>query len=224
MSHIKVCCRVRPIDQSVDQNCIVLNATDDTDGRRCYKEVVIGGQNFQLDNAFSDSVTQAEVFEEIVQPMIQDSFTGFNCSLFSYGQTGSGKTHTLIGSLDMSDEMRGVIPRSAEMIFRIKRSIENTTTCSINFSIIEIYQEKLKDLLSGHRDNGETPGNNKSSSSLNNTDGGSQLLRIREHIDGTVWVEGLTEVLLQREDDFVGYLSAAMKKRVVGKVAVLLRA
>lgn len=81
--------------------------------------------------------------------------------------------------------------------------MENTKkdcTCTIKLSVLEIYQEKLKDLL--------TPTTSKQSD--------ISALRIREQADGLVWVEGLSEVVVSEADSFNKCISLAMKRRVVG--------
>lgn len=47
-----------------------------------------------------------------------DVMRGFESTVFAYGQTGTGKTHTMEGSLD-SPELYGVIPRSAQVSFKL---------------------------------------------------------------------------------------------------------
>lgn len=120
-----------------------------------------------------------------------------------------GKTYTLIGNsndaaLNHCAE-RGILPRVAETIFERKKflecnSIAGSCNCIIKLSVLEIYQEKLKDLLVGN-------------SAQKQPD---TQLRLREQIDGAVWVEGLTELSVSSEEEFQRLISTAMKKRVVG--------
>jgi hypothetical protein len=48
-----------------------------------------------MDHVYDGNSSQEQIFNEIVQPLVSDSFSGFNCSLFSYGQTGSGGVHII---------------------------------------------------------------------------------------------------------------------------------
>lgn len=105
------------------------------------------------------------------------------------------------------DGEKGILPRAAELIFLKKKGLlerfeSGRTSCTIRLSILEVYQERLKDLLllSGV---GQKPAD-------------APQLRLREQSDGAVWVEGLTEVVLTEEQDFNRWVSAAMKKRIVG--------
>lgn len=59
----------------------------------------------------------------------------------AYGQTCSGKTHTILGI----KEAPGIIPCVLRDLFVIKN--EKERKCSFKISYVEIYNEKLYDLL-----------------------------------------------------------------------------
>ncbi|KAI8907371.1 P-loop containing nucleoside triphosphate hydrolase protein [Gorgonomyces haynaldii] len=71
---------------------------------------------------------------------------GYNCTIFAYGQTGSGKTYTMMGDLD-DPEQRGLTPRIVQDLFEtiLKASLDLEFTVQCSF--MEIYMEKVKDLL-----------------------------------------------------------------------------
>ena len=70
---------------------------------------------------------------------------GYESTVFAYGQTGTGKTHTMEG--DLSDPLKyGVIPRSADAIFRALKS-KKYESYRVTCSILEIYNEELCDIL-----------------------------------------------------------------------------
>ena len=179
---------------------------------------------FEVDHGFSEEASQEEIYEDTVKPLVADALTGFNCSLFSYGQTGSGKTHTLIG--EASGINRGILSRSVEMIFDSKQSMmegQKKLNLTVKLSILEIYQEKLKDLL-------RNPSPSRyliifyNINILHNIiifcviiySKNEGNIRIREKTDGIVWVQGLTEFISDSQTDFMKAVVSAMRRRVVG--------
>ena len=65
--------------------------------------------------------------------------------MLAYGQTGSGKTFSM-GTNNQIPE--GVIPRAVREIFHRISSMKNEYDFSIRVAFVELYQEKLYDLLS----------------------------------------------------------------------------
>lgn len=59
--------------------------------------------------------------------------------MFAYGQTGSGKTHTMNGS----KTEQGIIPRTVQALLG-----QLNVNISMSASYLEIYNEKIYDLLS----------------------------------------------------------------------------
>ena len=101
--------------------------------------------SFKYDRSFHPSHGQETVFEEVSE-FVQSALDGYNVCLFSYGQTGSGKTHTMQGV--GSGAMRGIIPRAVEQVARYKTELsEQGWKFTMHVSFIEIYCEKLRDLL-----------------------------------------------------------------------------
>ena len=71
---------------------------------------------------------------------------GFNGTLFAYGQTSSGKTHTMEGVLN-DKNLQGMVPRIVNDIFDHIYNIEGNIEFNIKVSYMEIYLDKIKDLL-----------------------------------------------------------------------------
>jgi kinesin family protein 5 len=97
---------------------------------------------------------------------------------------------------DNTNEL-GIIPRAANMIYH--EITNNNINCEVKLSVLEIYKEKLSDLLSDNKNNNQ-----------NN-------LRIREHSGSSfgtsVWVEGLIETSISNVNEFMDTLNIAYKKR-----------
>lgn len=73
--------------------------------------------------------------------------------MFAYGQTGAGKSYTMMGSDIDDDETRGIIPRIVDQMFSsIMRSPSNIEY-TVRVSYMEIYMEKIRDLLMPQNDN-----------------------------------------------------------------------
>lgn len=49
-------------------------------------------RTYPFDIVFGPEADQAMVFNDVVQPMLDEVLQGYNCTLFAYGQTGTGKT------------------------------------------------------------------------------------------------------------------------------------
>lgn len=63
--------------------------------------------------------------------------------IFAYGQTGSGKTFTMEGT----DKARGVNFRTLEELFRIIDERKKQIRYEICVSVLEVYNEQIRDLL-----------------------------------------------------------------------------
>lgn len=62
------------------------------------KQVIFGSEQlFPFDYVFGPTVSQNEVYQSCVQPLVKSLLDGYNATVFCYGQTGSGKTYTLGG-------------------------------------------------------------------------------------------------------------------------------
>ena len=53
-------------------------------------------RKYPFDAVFGPEASQELVYDEVVQPMLEEVLEGYNCTLFAYGQTGTGKTYVLI--------------------------------------------------------------------------------------------------------------------------------
>lgn len=110
------------------------------------------GQTFAFDQVLPTTSSQTDVYNGI-SDLVQSSLDGYRVCIFSYGQTGSGKTHTMTGYA--GDE--GIIPRSVRHILRSALDMQESGDWVINLqaSIVELYNEEVKDLLNFSGDSGE---------------------------------------------------------------------
>lgn len=125
---------------------------------------------------FSCFTDQDDVFEAVGRGVLENAFQGYNACIFAYGQTGitlggaalscqlicpcscsgkpnqltigcwvgSGKSYTMMGTNDQP----GVIPRLCRNLFhRVETDPSSTTSYKVEVSYMEIYNEKVYDLL-----------------------------------------------------------------------------
>jgi len=110
-------------------------------------------KRFELDGVLSPDADQSEVYKTWFSRTAHDVLNGINTTLFAYGQTGTGKTHTMFGPPDdgdgggLPDEELGIIPRCIRDLLESMKSDGNIAKFDCRMAILEIYQEKLKDLL-----------------------------------------------------------------------------
>jgi kinesin family protein 5 len=93
-------------------------------------------------------VTQQRVYVATAKRILVKVLKGYNGTIFTYGQTGSGKTHTMLGD----DKDPGIIPRvGKDLMAEIKR-MAGKTAFKVQASFVEIYREKIADLIAGVND------------------------------------------------------------------------
>ena len=102
-----------------------------------------------LDNGYLQPVDenyadQKKVFDAVGRQILENAWEGYHCCLFAYGQTGSGKSYSMVGY----GANKGIIPISCDEIFkRIGENQEKDKTYEVQVSMLEIYNEKVQDLL-----------------------------------------------------------------------------
>ncbi|KAL4124990.1 hypothetical protein PRIC2_008581 [Phytophthora ramorum] len=175
-------------------------------------------KTLKADAVFANGATQDSVYRSVSE-CVDALIAGFDCSVFAYGQTGTGKTHTMSGfqrdestdfsAMDPISANHGVVPRSIERLFaemeREKRATGGASF-SVYCSFIEIYNEKIFDILSpetlasgkGSQSpdaktaaaNGSLTQRARWNSTVTAKD--AKGLQIRQKLDGSVFVDGMT--------------------------------
>ena len=105
---------------------------------------------FEFDRIYNQDTTSETVFNE-VKSLVGSFVDGYNTCIMAYGQTGSGKTHTMLGpstNSGLSSNLDGVIPRSVSEIFQLAEADSDNATFSFAVSVLEVYNEAVRDLLS----------------------------------------------------------------------------
>ena len=87
---------------------------------------------------------QKKVFDSVGRQILDNAWEGYHCCLFAYGQTGSGKSYSMVGY----GANKGIVPISCDEIFkRIGDNKSPDKTFEVQVSMLEIYNEKVQDLL-----------------------------------------------------------------------------
>lgn len=171
---------------------------------------------FQYDHVFATQDDNQCVFDVVGSPVIQQCLDGYNGTIFAYGMTGSGKTYSMRGVVrnsvsllfdkfdrtnltsstagDVMDQDNSWIN---ENVFDDDTIVSSSCTKKkINYmtcSILEIYNEKLNDLLA--EDNKNTRFPNLSSD-----------LRIVDDDKFGISVRGLREVRVTSTDQLLALI------------------
>ncbi|XP_066281577.1 kinesin-like protein KIF28P [Branchiostoma lanceolatum] len=94
------------------------------------------------DSSYAD---QRRVFNDLGQGVLNNAWAGYNAALFAYGQTGAGKSYSMVGY----GINRGIVPITCDELFTaISKNEDKERQYQVSFSMLEIYNEKVRDLLS----------------------------------------------------------------------------
>lgn len=124
---------------------------------------------------------------------MDNAFQGYNNCIFAYGQTGSGKSYSMMG---YGKEI-GIIPNICQDMFRRINQIQeqdSSTKCTVEVSYLEIYNERVRDLL-----NPTTKGN----------------LKVREHPSTGPYVEDLAKLVVGSFQEIEHLMDEGNKARTV---------
>lgn len=150
---------------------------------------------FAFDCVMGQDTRQRDVFDRTARPLLHKVLEGYNGCIFAYGQTGSGKTWTIQG--ESSGENEGVMPLLCKELFAEMELRCLVKTITVQCSVLEIYNERLRDLLVEK----------------------SEDLQIREDAaEGGrgIHVEGMSESSPQSPEDVLALIAKAPAKRAVG--------
>ncbi|RDY05311.1 Kinesin-like protein KIN-14C, partial [Mucuna pruriens] len=205
--NIRVFCRVRPLlpDDGPGTDMVVSYPTS-TEALDRGIDLTQSGQKypFTFDKVFNHEASQQDVFIEISQ-LVQSALDGY--------KTGSGKTYTMMGRPEAS-ELKGLIPRSLEQIFEISQSLKDQGwKYKMQASILEIYNETIRDLLSSNRSSGIDSTRTENGVPVS----GKQPCTIKQDVNGNAYVSDLTIVDVCSANEISSLLQQAAQSRSVGR-------
>jgi kinesin family member 4 len=157
---------------------------------------------FEFDAVIGHRSTQKDVYVRsgACRSVTEDIFKGYNVTFLAYGQTGAGKTFTM-GTFGDANENAGILPRACQDLFDTI-----TSKCDgngkVELSYLEIYNEEVRDLLS------------------EKTGKASTQLKIRETLNGEVYVSGLCAKEVKCPQEIAALVEEASSRRVVASTAM----
>ncbi|KAI0833122.1 kinesin heavy chain [Hypoxylon sp. FL0890] len=207
--NIKVVVRVRPFNsREIDRGskCIVEmkeNQTvltpppDAAHGPKGSKDTSV--KTFAFDKSYwsfnkndPNYAGQENLHNDLGRPLLDNAFQGYNNCIFAYGQTGSGKSYSMMGY----GKDAGIIPNICQDMFKRIEELQKdkTTRCTVEVSYLEIYNERVRDLL-----NPSTKGN----------------LKVREHPSTGPYVEDLAKLVVSSFQEIENLMDEGNKARTV---------
>ena len=114
--------------------------------KKKFMNLIYSPQKFCFDKIYLPNTETQFIYKEICQDIIKNIIDGFNSSILMYGQTTSGKTFTMLGTPNNP----GILPCSLNDLFisiNEKKVIMENVIFNIYCSYLEIYNEKVNDLL-----------------------------------------------------------------------------
>lgn len=215
MASVKVAVRVRPFNQrelemntseiikmegkkTIITNVKISPGLADSDfGRTRLKEFTFDHSYWSCNSSDPHFASQQQVFQDLGLEVVESAFEGYNACIFAYGQTGSGKTYTMMGTPDSE----GLIPRICQALFaRMKTNRNIGATFRTEVSYLEIYNERVKDLL------------RKNASQHN--------LRVREHPKLGPYVQDLSKHLVMDYSDVQELMTRGNSHRTTAATAM----
>ncbi|KAG4928833.1 hypothetical protein JHK84_054382 [Glycine max] len=181
--NIRVFCRCRPLNESEIANGSAVSVVN------------FESSSDELQVICSDSSKKHFKFDYVFRP--EDNQDGYNVCIFAYGQTGTGKTFTMEGT----PQHRGVNYRTLEELFRISEERNDVIKYELFVSMLEVYNEKIRDLL------------------VENSVEPTKKLEIKQAVDGTQEVPGLIEARVYGTVDVWEKLKSGNQARSVGSTS-----
>lgn len=172
---------------------------------------------FKYDHVFKTGCNNVEVYMMTSKPMIDRVFEGLNATVFAYGMTGSGKTFTMAGE----NETLGLIPLSVAYLYSrvMEESLKGESRFEIAVSYLEIYNEKIYDLLDYEVDSKPSIGAGSRMFPQTGARGSKTPveLKLREDSKYGVKIVGLTEKRCESSDELLKWIRIGDKSRKTGE-------
>ncbi|XP_037427517.1 kinesin-like protein KIN-14E [Triticum dicoccoides] len=186
--NIRVFCRIRPLISNESLAFYFDGANDGDIG------IMNGGttkKTFKFDRVYTPKDGTTEVYAD-ASPLVTLVLDGYNVCIFAYRQTGTGKTFAMEGT----ERNREVNYRTLEELFKIAEERKDTVTYNISVSVLEVYNEQIRDLLA--------------------TSPSCQKLEIKQAGEGSHHVPGIVEAKVEDINEVWDVLQTGSNSRATG--------
>jgi Kinesin motor domain len=202
---VRVMARFRPVQKREEKSDSATEFDinyDDNERKVSLRQAASGRptteRDYTFDKVFGPDATNQYVYDHVAKSIVDDVVKGYNGTVFAYGQTSSGKTYSMFGRM-RPEQARGIVPRAVEQLFNDVQLDDEIKQVTIKCSFLEIYKEKIQDLLTGSNKKG---------------------LQVRETPRGAVKVVGLTEQYVSTPSDVMKLIGRGMKARVTAETSM----
>ena len=103
---------------------------------------------FDFNHIFFPNDTQQDIYDNCAKKSVENFLLGYNSAIIIHGQKKTGKSYTMTGKID-DNNLKGIIPRVVKDVFEFIYDNENLEFI-IKVSIIDIYKDKIKDLITNN--------------------------------------------------------------------------
>jgi len=248
-THVRVVCRFRPIDKrealegtkrskstkatKSDGTCVTLEHQINTI-KVNIKNKKENALQFVVDEILDQNSSQDETFQVVAEPTVRDILRGYNGTIFAYGQTGSGKTHSMYGPPEgaFNAQQSGIVPRAISMLFQSLEDHDSILQFTIKVSFVEIYLERLVDLLnvdgqstqskstSKKKKKGKTKKTPHKSGKQKQAEKDANKLRIRTLPNGSTIIQNLYEEECANLMDVLALIQKASQNRTTSATSM----
>ncbi|CAN8258527.1 unnamed protein product [Cochlearia groenlandica] len=198
--NMRVFCRCRPLNQAEISNGCASIVEFDLSQEKDLQVLSTDSskKHFKFDHVFKPEDSQETVFAQ-TKPIVTSVLDGFNVCIFPYGQTGTGKTFTMEGTL----ENRGMNYKTLEELFHCSESRSGMMKFELSVSMLEVYNEKIRDLL------------------VDATNQPAKKLEVKQSAEGTQEVPGLVEAQVFDTGEVWDLLKRGYGVRSMGSTAAI---
>jgi len=172
--------------RSTEQGRVTLESNPNVNELDVQSANRITEKEYLCDEYFGPHQSTLDVFNGTAKQLVKPLIEGYNGSVFCYGPTGTGKTFTMFGT----DQHPGVIRMLVDSLFKTQMTDFQTT---IQVAAMELYNNEIRDLLSGKKNN---------------------IVNLKTNKKGKATVKGLKRFHANNVEEFMKLVKRAIEARI----------